>query len=346
MPFLKKEEHKRVVLNILAPTWDGNFSWVVLAGGSLFVIWPVVYSTVFSGIYAVMFSLLFITFLRPPGFDYRGKIDNNFWRWLWDFALFLSSIVSMFIFGFIFGNLLVGLPFHFDNIFLRDFYTGNFWGLLNWSGILCGLCSVSLLAMHGACYITLRSEGDLKILFRKLQIIFGVIFLILFTATGFVITYHVKGYVLDFTPKNPDLHTLDNKVHLELGAWINSYQDYWWKFFGPLLAYLGVITSIIASISRFNFLSFCGSILAVAGTILTAGFALFPFIVPSSTNPNQSLTVWNATSSYYALSILLIIVGIFAVIITAYKIFAYKTSWITKPTLNADDISKDTHNYY
>jgi cytochrome d ubiquinol oxidase subunit II len=293
-----------------------------------------------------MFSMLFSNFLRPPGFDYRGKINNDYWRKFWDVALFVSSIIPMFFFGFIFGNLLMGLPFDFDPIFMRDFYTGDFWHLLNWCGIFAGLCSFFVLAMHGASYIALRSEDDLKNLFMKIQVVFGVLFLIFFTATGFIIAFHVKGYILDYSPIYATGHPLDNIVHKGLGAWLSSYHDHWWKIFGPLIAYLGTFICIISSISKFNFLSFCGSILAVTGTILTAGFALFPFIVPSITNPNESITVWNATSSYFALSVILIIVIILGVVICAYKIFAYRSIWRDKPTLNINDINKDPHTYY
>lgn len=346
MPFLKKEKHKKVALNILAPTWDGNMTWFVFAGGSLFIVWPVVYGLVFSGIYSVMFCLLFSNFLRPPGFDYRSKIDSDIWRKFWDRALFVSSIIPMFMFGFIFGNLLMGLPFHFDNIFLRDFYTGNFWGLLNWCGIFCGLCSFCVLAQHGASYLALRTESELHDFFRRMQFIFGILFVIFFTATGFIVTYHVKGYVLDFSPIYATGHPLDNIVHMKAGAWIESYQNYWWKIFGPVIAYLGVIICLIASLSRYSLLSFIGSILSVSGAVLTAGFSLFPFIVPSSTNPNQSLTVYNSTSNAFALYIILFITLILLVPILAYKIWAYKTIWGKKRILTADDIDKDPHAFY
>ena len=346
MPFVRKESHKRVVLNVLAPTWDGNMTWFVFAGGALFIVWPVVYGTIFSGLYAVMFCILWSSFLRPPGFDYRSKIDNDMWRKVWDFALFLSSIIAMFMFGFIFGNLLMGLPFHFDPIMLRHYYTGNFWDLLNWVGILSGLCSVCILTMHGSSYVALRTEGELQAFFRNKQKVFGVLFLILFTATGFVVAYHVPGYILDKSPAYPTGHPLDNIVHTHVGAWLSSYQDYWWKIFGPILAYIGIFVCLISSASDHAKLSFWASALGVAGTILTAGFALFPFVAPSSTNPNQSLTVWNSTSSYFSLSILLVITMILLIVICAYKIFAYKVSWRYKSTLTEKDINKDTHSYY
>ena len=108
----------------------------------------------------------------------KKQFSNNF-----DFALFVSSIIPMFMFGFIFGNLLMGMPFSFDPIYLRSYYSGNFWMELNWIGILSGLVSVCILAMHGCSYICLRTEGEVRENFQKKQAVFGVLFLILFTAT-------------------------------------------------------------------------------------------------------------------------------------------------------------------
>src|SRR3989338_3118293 len=131
MPFLRDETNRRVVLNTSAPTWDGNLTWIVFAGGGLFVVWPVVYSTAFSGMYAAMLCILFTLFLRPPGYEYRNKIDSQAWRKLWDWALFISAVVPVFIFGVAFGNCFLGYPFHFDPHTYREFFTGNFFQLLS-----------------------------------------------------------------------------------------------------------------------------------------------------------------------------------------------------------------------
>lgn len=346
MPFLKKESQRRLVLNVLAPTWDGNMTWVIFIGGALFIVWSVVYSTVFSGLYAVMFTVLWSNFLRPPGFDYRSKIDNPLWRRFWDFALFVSSIIPMFMFGFIFGNLLMGMPFSFDPIYLRSYYSGNFWMELNWIGILSGLVSVCILAMHGCSYICLRTEGEVRESFQKKQAVFGVLFLILFTASGFVVAYHVPGYILQKSPIYPTGHPLSNEVIVKVGAWVDSYRDHWWKIIGPVFAYIGVFFAIGGTKSKNYAWGFWSSCLAVGGTILTAGFSLYPFIVPSSTKPNQSITVWNATSSYYSLSIIFLLCIILFVIIFSYKIWAYMSIWRKNPILTEQEILKDTHSFY
>ena len=98
MPFLRDETDRRVVLNTSAPTWDGNLTWIVFAGGGLFVVWPVVYATAFSGMYSALLLILFSLFLRPPGYEYRNKIDNAAWRKTWDWALFISAVIPVFVF--------------------------------------------------------------------------------------------------------------------------------------------------------------------------------------------------------------------------------------------------------
>ena len=158
--------------------------------------------------------------------------------------------------------------------------------------------------------------------------------------------YHVPGYVLDHSPVYATGHPLENVVHVQVGAWLSSYHDHWWKIVGPILAYVGVVFCLSASISKHPIWSFWGSVIAVFGTISTAGFALFPFIVPSSSNPAQSLTVWNVTSSYYSLSSVLIITIVLLVVIIAYKIFAYAVVWRNKSTLTEADLKADPHTYY
>src|SRR3990167_10226021 len=162
MPFLKSETDLRVVLNTSAPTWDGNLTWLVFAGGGLFVVWPSVYSTAFSGMYAAMLLILFAFFLRPPGYEYRNKLNNRAWRRAWDWALFFSGVIPVFVFGVALGNCFLGMPFHFDQNTYRDFWTGNFWDLLSPYALLSGVVSVLMVLMHGSVYLQRRTEGHLR----------------------------------------------------------------------------------------------------------------------------------------------------------------------------------------
>lgn len=138
LPFLgKNDTDRRCMINSVAPHWDGNQVWLLTGGGAIFAAWPLLYGAAFSGFYWAMLIVLLALILRPVGFDFRGKMAGTRWRNTWDWALFVGSAVPPIIFGVAFGNLLQGVPFHFDES-LRPFYTGSFFGLLNPFGLLCG----------------------------------------------------------------------------------------------------------------------------------------------------------------------------------------------------------------
>ena len=346
MPFMRDEYERRVILNTSGRAWDGNQTWIVFGGGAIFVIWPVVYATTFSGLYAAMLCVLWAFFLRPPGFDYRSKIDNPVWRRLWDIGLFVSAFLPVLIFGVAFGNLLQGLPIYFDPISLRSYYAGNFWGLINWMGIIAGLVSVAMLLMHGAAMLHRRTEGDLKRRMGRLFLIFAVIFMILFVAGGFMVAFAVKGYTLVSSPANATAHPLANVVTRATGAWITSYAQYPWKAAAPLLAFVATILGMLTlRVGKGGFTFWC-SVVAVGSTVVTAGAALFPFVVPSSYKPSESLTVWNATSAQYTLNIMLYVSAVLLAFILLYKIFAYWAVWRGKGTISVDDVKQNEHDFY
>lgn len=158
MPFVgRSDEERRVVINTIAPHWDGNQVWFIIAGGALFAAWPLVYATAFSGFYWAMLLVLFALFVRPIGFDYRSKLSNKRWRSSWDWALCLGAVVPSLVFGVAFGNLFAGLPFQFDAD-LRLAFQGDFWELLSPFSLLCGVVSLSMLCLHGATWLMMRTE--------------------------------------------------------------------------------------------------------------------------------------------------------------------------------------------
>ena len=162
LPFVgRTDAQRRVVLNAIGPTWEGNQVWFITAGGALFAAWPIVYATAFSGFYWALLLVLFALFFRPVGFEYRSKVEDPRWRSAWDWGLFVGGSVPALVFGVAFGNLLQGVPFHFD-AFLRSYYTGSFWGLLNPFALLAGVVSLTMLVFHGAIYLQMRTEGDIQ----------------------------------------------------------------------------------------------------------------------------------------------------------------------------------------
>ena len=145
--------------------------------------------------YIALLLVLFALFFRPVGFDYRSKLTNASWRSTWDWALFAGGVIPSLVFGVAFGNLLLGLPFHYDET-LRSFYTGSFWELLNPFALLCGVVSLSMLMTHGAIYLQLRSDAEVQARAKKAAQWMGLVFIISFALAGVWITYGVDGYVL------------------------------------------------------------------------------------------------------------------------------------------------------
>jgi len=161
LPFVAKtDDERRVLINSIGPTWEGNQVWFITGGGALFAAWPLVYASAFSGFYWALLLVLFALFFRPVGFEYRSKVADPRWRNAWDWGLFVGGAVPALVFGVAFGNLLQGVPFTFDDM-LRPYYGGNFFGLLNPFALLTGVVSLSMLVMHGAVYLQMRTEGEI-----------------------------------------------------------------------------------------------------------------------------------------------------------------------------------------
>ena len=234
LPFVgKTDDQRRVVLNAIGPTWEGNQVWFITAGGALFAAWPVVYATAFSGFYWAMLLVLFALFFRPVGFEYRSKVDDPRWRTAWDWGLFVGGSVPALVFGVAFGNLLQGVPFHFD-AFMRPFYTGNFWGLLNPFALLAGVVSLAMLVFHGAIYLQMRTEGEVCQRARKAATLFGVLFLAAFGIAGVWQAYGIDGFRIVTMPDPGSVMTpLDKTVEIATGAWLTNYSRYPWMMAAP-----------------------------------------------------------------------------------------------------------------
>ena len=159
LPFVgRNDEERRLVINTIGATWEGNQVWFILGGGAIFAAWPLVYAVSFSGFYLAMFLVLASLILRPVGFKYRSKHDDPKWRKRWDWALFVGGFVPALVFGVAVGNVLLGAPFRLDGD-LRSFYDGGLLGLFTPFSLLTGLLSVAMLVLHGAGWLSLKLES-------------------------------------------------------------------------------------------------------------------------------------------------------------------------------------------
>jgi len=314
----RNDTERRIMINSIAPHWDGNQVWLITAGGALFAAWPMVYAAAFSGFYVAMILVLASLFFRPVGFDYRSKIEDTRWRNLWDWGIFIGSFVPPLVIGVAFGNLLQGVPFHVDE-YLRLFYTGNFFQLLNPFGLLAGIVSVAMILTQGATYLQMRTVGELHLRTRTVSMVAALVTLVCFALAGVWVYYGIDGYVvksvIDHTgPSNP----LTKEV------------------VRPLL-------TVVSTKADKGAWAFLFSSLTLACIILTAGIAMFPFIMPSSTMLNASLTMWDATSSQRTLNLMTYVAIVFVPIILAYTSWCY---WKMFGRITREDIEKNTHSLY
>jgi cytochrome d ubiquinol oxidase subunit II len=338
MPFVgRTDNERRVVINTIAPHWDGNQVWLITAGGALFAAWPLVYAASFSGFYWAMLLVLFALFVRPVGFDYRSKLENTRWRQTWDWGLFVGGLVPSLVFGVAFGNLLLGVPFQFDAD-LRVTYYGSFWQLLNPFGLLAGVVSLSMLLLHGATWLMMRTEADVARRSRRAAQVTALVYLVAFIGAGaWLWLGNIQGQVLQGAlDTGAALNPLGKQVAAGNAGWMANYAQYPLTKLAPLMGILGAVLALAAASGRKGGFAFLGSSLAIVGTLCTAGFALFPFIMPSSLDPASSLTVWDAVSSRMTLGIMFVVACIFVPIILAYTLWGYAKMWGTVTTAQID----------
>ena len=318
----RTNEERRVVLNTVGPVWEGNQVWLILGGGAIFAAWPEIYAVSFSGFYFAILFILLALILRPVGFKYRSKIDNTQWRSMWDFCLFISGFVPALVFGVAVGNVLQGVPFYYDDT-LRSFYTGTFFGLLNPFALLCGLVSVSMFAMHGASFLAIKTDGVIQQRAIHYVRLFGIVTIVLFAIAGIWLVKLISGYVITSTIL---LDAASNPIHktvaAQLGAWTENYVKYPITIAAPACGFVGAFLAILMVSLRHYKFAWLMSAVSITGIITTVGVSMFPFILPSSTQPGASLLVWDASSSHLTLFIMLIATVIFLPIILMY------TSWV------------------
>ncbi len=328
LPFLgKTDEERRVIINTVGPHWDGNQVWFITAGGAIFAAWPAVYAAAFSGFYIAMLLVLFALFFRPVGFDYRSKVADPRWRNTWDWGLFVGGAVPALLFGVAFGNVILGVPFQLDE-FLRPSYTGNFFGLLRPFALLAGVVSLSMLVMHGAVWLQMRTADPVESRARRAAQLAGVVMIAAFAGAGLWLAAGVDGFRIVTMPATDALpNPLAKTVEIASGAWLENYGRYPWMMAAPALGLGAALLTVLLATVRRPGLAFVTSSLAMAGVILTAGFSMFPFVMPSNTVPNASLTVWDAPSSHLTLTVMFWAAVIFVPIILAYTTWTYKAMW-------------------
>ena len=338
----KKEVERRIMINSIAPHWDGNQVWLLTAGGAIFAAWPIVYSVAFSGFYIALFLVLAALFFRPIGFEYRAKIDNPTWRSVWDWGLFAGGFVPALVFGVAFGNLLQGVPFELNEL-SQATYTGSFFALLNPFALLCGVLSLAMLMTHGANWLQMKTTEELRDRARSVSQIGAIVTLIAFVLAGAWL-YFKEGYVVTsvvdhYAPSSP----MNKEVTVETGAWFRNFNEMPILWIFPALAVVAALLNAAFSKANRCGFAFFFSALTMAGVIITAAVSMFPFVMPSSSHPEQSLLMWDATSSELTLTLMLIFALIFVAISLVYTIWSYSKMF---GRLDANFIDENKHSLY
>ncbi|KTF13513.1 cytochrome d ubiquinol oxidase subunit II [Pseudoalteromonas sp. H105] len=338
----KTDLERRTVINTIGAHWDGNQVWFITAGGALFAAWPMVYAAAFSGFYFAMMLVLFALFLRPLAFDYRSKLESAKWRNNWDWALLIGSFVPALVFGVAFGNVLQGVPFDIDNL-LRTTYQGSFFALLNPFALIAGLVSITMLVGHAGMWLQLRTDAEVSIRSAKFGRYALIVFITLFAVAGFWVT-KMDGYQIVSMPDTQSYaNPLGKVVTTAPGAWLDNYSKMPLTMVFPVLAFVSAILAIILSKLNKPALALVTTSTMLIGVIMTAGSAMFPFVMPSINNPNISLTMWDAVSSHMTLNVMFIAATIFVPLILCYTTWCYVKMW---RKVTQSEIKNNTHGSY
>jgi cytochrome d ubiquinol oxidase subunit II len=344
MPFIgRSDSERRVVINTIGPVWEGNQVWLILGGGAIFAAWPMLYAVAFSGFYFAMLLLLLALILRPVGISYRSKLVHGHWRGFWDWALFISGLVPALVYGVAFGNVLRGVPFTFDADF-RMTYSGSFFALFSPFALLCGIVSVTMLVMHGASFVACKTETVLRQRAQQIAAYSAVVLIVLFAAGGIWAAklnfYHISSFAGPSAPSSVALQHIGRQP----AGLLSNYHALPALIIVPGLGFFcALATFLLGSAARRPGLMFVTSGLAVASIIGTAGISLFPFMLPSSADPNASLTVWNASSSLLTLEIMTAATVIFLPIILLYTSWVY---YVLRGPVTTAMIERDDHTAY
>lgn len=342
----RTDTERRIVINTVGPFWEGNQVWLVLGGGAVFAAWPAIYAVSFSGLYLAMFVILSALILRPVGFKFRSKVADPRWRSIWDACLFIGGFIPALLFGVAVGNVMQGVPFHFDET-LRVTYTGTFFQLLNPFALLCGVVSLSMFMRHGAIYLSMKTEGVVADRLKRSVWLLTLIHLIALAAGWLwanhkLTAYHITSPIEPFQPSNPLLKNVVTHIG-GAAVFTHNFIQYPWMFVAPWVAFGGIIVSEILFALRRSGLSFIFSGLSIFAIVAIPGLCLFPIILPSSSHPGHSLSVWDASSSHLTLFVMTIAAAIFVPIIILYTSWVYK---VLRGKVTAKTIDAHSDTYY
>ncbi len=299
LPFLGKEDNeRRVIINSIGTHWDGNEVWMITAGGAMFAAFPNWYATLFSGFYLALVVMLLALIARGVAFEYRSKQDSPQWRNRWDWVIFIGSFVPALLWGVAISNIIRGVPIDQNMNF-----TGNFFTLLNPYSLVGGVAAVLLFTLHGSIFLSLKLTDNLLERAQKTAIKLWL------PTTALLFIYVIYGYY------NTDMFS---KLGINPGI-------------VPILAGLAILSvGYLLKIKREGW-AFVMTGITIAFSTITIFMGLFPRVMVSSTNPDWSLTIYNASSSPYTLKVMSFVALIFIPIVLVYQAWSY---WVFRKRIS------------
>jgi cytochrome d ubiquinol oxidase subunit II len=330
------------LINSVDPGWEGNGVWFLIGAGVMCAAWPLVFTSGLSGFHVLALVLVIALILRPVGFRVRNRIGDPTLRAVWDWALFAGGLVPSLVFGIAMGNALQGVPFHFDQA-LRPVDGGTLVGLLNPLALLCGLVSLAMLTMHGGVFLAIKAPGKLSDRAYGMTVASAVALTLLFGFAGIWAGFGIDGYAItDGAAHDGASDPLAKTVAVVPLTWFHNYLTRPVAMLGSALGLIGPFVMIYLLHTGATRPAFIVSSAAIAGVVAAPGLAMFPFILPSSSHPSSSLTVWDASAGQSTLFFLLVAV---VVVVPAVTVFSVRRFRARQDRNAAADIDSDDWAY-
>jgi cytochrome d ubiquinol oxidase subunit II len=297
----RNEPERRAMLRTIGPVWDGNEVWLIVAGGATFAAFPEWYATLFSGFYIALFAILVALIFRGIAIEYRNKRSSVAWRTRWDWAIAIGSFVPALLWGVAFGNIVQGVPIDADKEF-----SGTFFTLLNPFALLAGVTTLLLFVTHGAVFLALKTEGEIRDRANRAAWLVGL-------PTALVAVAFL--------------------------AWVQLIRGDALSIAAAVLAAGAFVGGIAANRLRHEGWAFVGTAAAIALAVVSLFAALFPEVMPSSTDPAFSLTISNASSTTYTLTIMTIVAVVFFPIVLVYQGWTY---WVFRKRVASPPVAVES----
>ena len=296
-------EERRKILRSIGPVWDGNEVWLLAAGGTLYFAYPLLYASAFSGFYLPLMMVLWLLMLRGIGIELRAHMENPVWQGFFDFVFCVSSALLAIFFGAALGNVIRGVPLGADGYFFEPLWTnfmlGPHPGILDWYTVTAGVVALVTLTAHGALYVTLKTDGELG---RRARGVASTIwpFQLALTLLSLVATWFVRPAIK------------------------GNYLAYPSGFLIPMVVFGSLVMMLVATRRGKELQAFLASCVYITGMLVGVVFALYPVVLPASTDPAYNLTIYNSAAGHHGLSVGLVWWSLGTILALSYFVFVYR----------------------